>query len=269
MGILYAVICFIVLGIIFGVLLAVASKVFFVKTDPRVEQIQECLPGANCGGCGFSGCADLANKIVEGKAKPNACPVGGEKCAEKIAEIMGVEAESPVRMRAQVMCSGVNGKSSKKYLYEGEADCNATVRMGYGDRVCPNGCVGLGSCVKHCKFDAIHVIDGVSTVDYAKCTGCGVCVQYCPKKIIKLVPFEAPHWVGCSSLDKGAVTKTYCDVGCIGCKLCEKACEFDAITVTDNVAKIDYDKCTDCGKCVDKCPKKIIKTGIRGGIING
>lgn len=261
MNILYAVLCFVGLGVLFGVLLSVASRVFEVKTDPRVDQIKECLPGANCGGCGFSGCGDLAERIVKGEAKTNACPVGGVEAAGKIAEIMGVEAEAPVRMRAQVMCSGVNGLAVKKYIYEGEADCNAAVKLGCGDRMCPNGCVGLGSCVKHCRFGAISVIDGVAVVDYEKCTGCGVCASFCPKKIIKLVPFEAEYHVGCSSLDKGAVTRTYCDAGCIGCKLCEKACESGAITVFDNVAKIDYTKCTDCGKCAEKCPKKIIKKG--------
>lgn len=261
MNILYAVLCFVGLGVLFGVLLSVASRVFEVKTDPRVDQIKECLPGANCGGCGYSGCGDLAERIVKGEAKANACPVGGVEAAEKIAEIMGVEAEAPVRMRAQVMCSGVNGLAVKKYIYEGEADCNAAVKLGCGDRMCPNGCVGLGSCVKHCRFGAISVIDGVAVVDYEKCTGCGVCASFCPKKIIKLVPFEAEYHVGCSSLDKGAVTRTYCDAGCIGCKLCEKACESGAITVSDNVAKIDYTKCTDCGKCAEKCPKKIIKKG--------
>lgn len=261
MDILYAVLCFTALGAVFGALLAVASGVFFVKEDERIEKIKECLPGANCGGCGFSGCGDLADKIVKGEAKANACPVGGEEAAKKIAEIMGVEAEAPVRMRAQIMCSGTTGKSAKKYIYEGEADCNAVVRLGCGDRVCPNGCVGLGSCVKHCKFGAIKVVDNVAVVDYEKCTGCGVCASVCPKHIIKLVPFDSEYWVGCSSVDKGALVKTYCQAGCIGCKLCEKACESGAITVTDNVAKIDYSKCTGCGKCAEKCPKKIIKAG--------
>lgn len=261
MNILYAFLCFVALGILFGVLLCIASKAFEVKSDPRVEQIKECLPGANCGGCGFSGCGDLAERIVKGDAKPNACPVGGADTAAKIAEIMGVAAEEPIRMRAQVMCSGVDGKAFKKYIYEGEADCSAAAKLGCGDKMCPNGCVGLGSCVKHCRFGAISIVDGVAVVDYEKCTGCGVCASFCPKKIIKLVPFDAVYHVGCSSLDKGAVTRTYCDAGCIGCKLCEKACESGAITVTDNVAKIDYTKCTDCGKCAEKCPKKIIKKG--------
>ncbi len=261
MNILYAFLCFVGLGVLFGVLLAIASKVFHVESDPRIEQVQECLPGANCGGCGFAGCGDLAERIVKGEAKTNACPVGGIEAANKISAIMGVEAEEPVRMRAQVMCSGVTGKATKKYIYEGEPDCNAAVKLGCGDRMCPNGCVGLGSCAKHCKFGAIKVVDNVAVVDYEKCTGCGVCASFCPKGIIKLVPFDSQYYVGCSSLDKGAVTRTYCDVGCIGCKLCEKECEAGAITVSDNVAKIDYTKCTHCGKCADKCPKKIIKKG--------
>ena len=260
-AILFSVAIVAIVGLFIGIFLGIASIIFKVFVDEREEKIGGVLPGNNCGGCGYPGCSGLAAAIVKGEAPVNACPVGGEAVGNQIAEIMGVEAEAPVRMRAQVMCSGVNGLAVKKYIYEGEADCNAAVKLGCGDRMCPNGCVGLGSCVKHCRFGAISVIDGVAVVDYEKCTGCGVCASFCPKKIIKLVPFEAEYHVGCSSLDKGAVTRTYCDAGCIGCKLCEKACESGAITVSDNVAKIDYTKCTDCGKCAEKCPKKIIKKG--------
>lgn len=259
MDILYAVICFAALGVFFGVVLAISSKIFAVKTDPRIDEVKDCLPGANCGGCGYSGCADLAGKIVNGEAKMNACPVCSDEAIQQIADILGLEPLGAVKMRAQVMCSGATGIASTKYIYEGEADCHATVRLGYGNKVCPNGCVALGSCVKHCKFDAIHVINGVAVVDFKKCTGCGICAIHCPKNIIKMVKTDEPHYVACSSLDKGAVTKTYCEAGCIGCKLCEKACEFGAITVSDNVASIDQTKCTSCGKCAEKCPKKIIK----------
>ncbi len=246
------------LGLLFGVALAVAAKIFEVKVDERVPKITECLPGANCGGCGYSGCAALAEAIVRGDAKPNACTVGGAEAATKIGEIMGVEVEETHRMRAQVMCSGTADFAKKKYIYAGAKDCISATKLAGGDKMCPNGCVGLGTCVAACPFGAISVVEGVAVIDYKKCEGCGVCTHACPKGIIKLIPYNSRHWVGCMSVQKGAVTRTQCDVGCISCKLCEKACEYDAIKVTDFVASIDYDKCTGCGKCIEKCPRHII-----------
>lgn len=263
MEIFWAVFWFLVLGLLCGVLLAVAGRFLEVKKDPKEEEIAKILPGANCGGCGYSGCAQLAEKIAKGEAKTNACTVGGAECAEKIAAVMGVKAEAGVRMRAQVMCSGTYSKAKRKYVYDGEPDCNAAMKLGCGDKLCPNGCIGLGSCVAHCPTGAISVEDGVASVDYHKCIGCGKCASVCPKHIIKLIPYEAGIWVGCSSLDKGAIVKTYCEVGCFGCKMCERACEHNAIHVTDNVAQIDYALCVQCGKCAEVCPRKIIVKGKR------
>lgn len=246
------------LGLLFGVLLAVAAKVFEVKVDERVPQITDCLPGANCGGCGYSGCAALAQAIVNGEAKPTACSVGGDETAQKIGVIMGVEVGQTTRMRAQVMCSGTNDFAKKKYIYAGAKDCISAVKMGGGDKLCPNGCIGLGTCVNICPFNAISVVNGVAVVDYKKCEGCGACIHACPKSIIKLIPYNSRHWVGCMSVEKGAMTRKQCDVGCISCKMCEKACEYDAIKVTDFVASINYEKCVGCGKCVEKCPRHII-----------
>ncbi len=257
-NILYAAMWFAILGGAMGVLLAVASKIFYVKTDERVEEISELLPGANCGGCGYAGCSALAEAIAKGEAKTSACVAGDEALAAKIASIMGVAAEKPIRMRAQVMCSGTAEFANKKYLYEGAADCYAASKLGGGDKLCPNGCIGLGNCVKACVFDAINVVNGVAVVDYEKCQACGKCVSACPKQIIKLIPYDSTHWVGCMSVDKGAVTKKYCEVGCISCRLCEKACTHGAIHVNDFVAAIDYEKCVQCGDCVEKCPRKII-----------
>lgn len=257
--ILWPVLIFAGLGLVFGVVLAIASKVFFVKTEESVAKITEVLPGANCGGCGYAGCAQLAQAIADGKAPVTACTAGGPDVANKIAEVLGVEVgEMPHRMRAQVMCSGTGAHSQRKYIYAGVKDCIAAAKLGGGDRVCPNGCTGLGTCVAACKFEAISVIDGVAVVDYKKCEGCGACVAACPKHIIKLMPYNSEHWVGCMSVDKGAVTRKYCDVGCIACKICEKACPEQAITVNDFKASIDYDKCIGCGVCVEKCPRHII-----------
>ena len=265
--ILIPALIFIGLGIVTGGLLALASKVFAVKKDERAEQILECLPGANCGGCGYSGCAALAEAIAKGEAKVNQCTVGGSEAAAKIAVIMGVDPGTTVRMRAQVMCSGTGEYAKKKYIYEGIPDCNAASKIGGGNKLCKNGCIGLGTCVKACPFGAISVQEGVAAVDYSKCKGCGVCVNACPKNIIRLIPFDSKHWVGCMSVDDGKNTRKVCDVGCISCKLCEKNCPSGAISVDNFVAHIDYDKCTGCDICVDKCPRHIIWSGETQGAL--
>ena len=257
-NILWALFWFVILGGVLGVALAIAAKVFAVKVDERIPKITEKLPGANCGGCGYTGCAALAEAIVKGEAKPSACVVGGSAVADEVAAIMGVKAEAPVRMRAQVMCSGTHELAKKKYIYEGAPDCIAASKLGGGGKLCPNGCIGLGTCVSVCPFGAIKIENGISAVDYTKCQGCGKCVEACPKHIIKLIPFDSGVWVGCMSVDKGALTRSYCEVGCISCRMCERTCESGAIHVNDFVASIDYSKCTQCGKCVEKCPRKII-----------
>lgn len=258
MNIVIALICFALISGILGIILGISSKVFAVKVDERVERINELLPGANCGGCGYTGCTALAEAIASGKAPVNACNSVSDEVIEKIAEVMGVKAEKSVRYRAQVMCSGTHEFAKKKYIYNGISDCAAAMKLAGGDKLCPNGCIGLGTCKAACKFDAIHIINGVAAVDYNKCRACGMCVAACPKRIITLIPYDAAHWVGCKSTDKGAVTKTYCEVGCMGCKLCEKKCPTGAIKVTDFVAEIDYEKCTGCGECEKACPRKII-----------
>lgn len=261
MKILLPVLIFIGLGLLMGALLALASKLFAVKKDEKAEAIKECLPGANCGGCGYSGCDAYAAAVSAGDAPVNKCSVGGAEAASKIAQIMGVDAGAQVRMRAQVMCSGTGEYAKKKYIYEGIDDCVAASKIGGGDKMCKNGCIGLGTCVRACPFDAIVVEDGVAAVDYSKCKGCGICVSACPKGIIKLIPFDAKHWVGCMSVDDGKNTRKVCDVGCISCKLCQKNCPAGAINVDNFVASIDYDKCTGCDICTDKCPRHIIWSG--------
>ena len=261
MKILLPVLIFIGLGLLMGALLALASKLFAVKKDEKAEAIKECLPGANCGGCGYSGCDAYAAAVSAGDAPVNKCSVGGAEAASKIAQIMGVDAGAQVRMRAQVMCSGTGEYAKKKYIYEGIDDCVAASKIGGGDKMCKNGCIGLGTCVRACPFDAIVVENGVAAVDYSKCKGCGICVSACPKGIIKLIPFDAKHWVGCMSVDDGKNTRKVRDVGCISCKICQKNCPAGAINVDNFVASIDYDKCTGCDICTDKCPRHIIWSG--------
>lgn len=258
-NILKALGCFAVMSSILGLILAFASKLFAVKTNEKAEAVAELLPGANCGGCGYAGCAALADAISHGKAPINACNSASAGAVSKIAAVMGAkDVGKTKRMRAQVMCSGTNEIAEKKYIYAGISDCASAAKLAGGDKMCAYGCVGLGTCASVCKFDAIHIINGVAAVDYEKCTACGACVKVCPKSIIRIIPYDAKHWVGCSSTDKGVLTKSYCKVGCIGCRICEKNCPTGAITVTGNVASINYDLCSGCGICAEKCPRKII-----------
>ena len=257
--VLYAVLVLGVLGLVFGGGLAVASKVFEVKKDPRVEEIRATLPGANCGGCGFAGCDACAAAIASGSAPVNACPVCSGEQTTHIAAIMGVEVESAERRVAFVKCAG-GSRSNKKYEYIGIEDCVGAMKIaGNGPLECAYGCLGFGSCVKACAFGGIHINQyGVAEVDREKCALCRKCMAACPRHLIIEVPYAADIMVQCSSKDKGAVSKKNCAVSCIGCKLCEKNCPSDAIHVVDNVAVIDYAKCTSCGTCVTKCPRKVL-----------
>lgn len=257
-NIISAVAVLFVMGIVFAVLLGVAAKVFAVEVDERIPLVRECLPGANCGGCGFPGCDGLAAAIVGGTAPVNGCPVGGAACAAKVAAVMGVEADTSERKVAHVHCNG-GCNAADKTQYEGLQDCTAAMRVAGGPKACAFGCMGLGSCVKACAFDAIHIVDGVAKVDTEKCVACGKCVSACPKKLIDLLPESKKVHVNCMSRDKGPEVMKVCSVGCIGCKMCEKTCKFDAIHVENGVAKIDYDKCKNCKMCAKVCPKGCIE----------
>ena len=256
--ILIPALVFAALGAIIGILLAVASKAFAVPVNEKAEKISEVLPGANCGGCGYSGCAALAEAIANGNAKCSACMVGGEAVANQISEIMGVATEKTVRMRAHVACGGCDGIAKQKFEYIGVHDCRAAMQLGGGSKTCPNGCLGLGSCAEKGPFGARSVVKGVAVVDKEKCKACGVCVATCPKYLIKIIPYDTTVRVNCSSIEKGATKRAYCDASCIGCKICEKNCPTGAITVNNFVASIDYEKCTNCGTCAEKCPRKCI-----------
>lgn len=246
------------LAIFFGIVLAYASKKFAVEIDPKVEQIRFLLPGANCGACGYAGCDALAESIANGSAVINACPVGGAKLSQSIAEIMGVTAIDSERMIARVICNGNKDNAKEKYIYQGIEDCKAAEMLAGGSKGCKYGCMGLGTCEKVCPFDAIHVINGVAVVDEEKCTACKKCIEACPKNIITLVPTSKKVRVLCKNTDKGKAVMSVCKVGCIGCQRCVKACKFDAISVSNNLAEIDYDKCTNCMECVKVCPTNSI-----------
>ena len=258
-----------VLGVVFGMVLAAASKMFYVETDPRLDQLNECLPGANCGGCGYAGCGGYAEAVLNGEAPIGKCASGGNECAQAMAAIMGIKAEAVTRKVAMVRCSGektydnegnlVSGAKIKAN-YEGFKDCLAASKVGgRGPLACKYGCLGYGTCTKACKYGAIKVVNGVAVVDEDLCVGCMACAAACPRGLI--VPVEPGRNVviACNSMAKGAVTTRGCTVGCIGCGLCKKICPEGAITVTNNLAVIDYSKCTNCGLCATVCPKKLIK----------
>jgi Na+-translocating ferredoxin:NAD+ oxidoreductase RNF subunit RnfB len=245
------------LGAVFGLILAIASKVFAVAVDPRQQAITELLPGANCGGCGYPGCAGYAAAIMNG-VPTNKCLPGGDETAAKIAAILGIEAEDVKEMVAFVRCSGGN-RALKKYDYSGITDCLSAMNApGGGPLTCSAGCMGFGTCVKACQFDAIALVDGVAKVDRDACKGCMKCVEACPKGLITMVPLLSDVKIPCFNKDKGAVVRKICPVGCIACKICEKNCPHDAVHVIDNLAVIDPEKCQNCGICVEKCPRNLI-----------
>lgn len=255
------------LGLALGLVLALASKVFFVKTDPRLDELKECLPGADCGGCGYAGCGGYAQAVLEGKAPIGNCAAGGTKSAKAMAAIMGVTVEEQQRKVAQVRCSGFhtvdeNGNelgSHLKGVYEGLKDClSATKVAGHGPVSCKFGCLGFGTCTTACKYDAIHIENGVAKVDREKCVGCMACAAVCPRHLIVPVNYDSHAIVPCASNAKGAVTLRSCSAGCIGCSKCVKTCPNGAIRVEGNLAVIDEEKCTACGLCVEACPRKLI-----------
>lgn len=258
-GIIIATLIVSTIGIFIGLFLGVAGIKFKVEVDPKEEAVLGVLPGNNCGGCGFAGCSGLAAAIAKGEAAVNACPVGGEKVGKQVAEIMGVESENAEPMVAYVHCQGDCEKANIDYDYTGAEDCRmmAFVPNG-GPKTCNSGCLGYGTCVKACPFDAIHIVNGVAVVDKDRCKACGKCVAACPKNIISMIPKKAKQAVACSSKDKGPVAMKACTVACIGCGICVKNCPVGAIKVEEFHAITDYEKCTACGACMEKCPKKAI-----------
>ncbi len=246
------------LGLIFGLVLAFASKVFHVEVDPKIEQINEVLPGANCGACGLPGCGGYAEAIVNEGVAINRCAPGGAAVVEKIAQIMGMTADATDPKVAVIHCqSGGKNNTFFRYEYEGIPTCKAAIALSNGPNLCDFGCVFQNDCIEACLFDAISLDEnGMRVIDKEKCTGCGACVKACPRNLIELVDKKKRVHVLCMSHDKGPVAKKKCgnSTACIACTLCVKKCPKEAITMVDNVAVIDYDKCVNCGMCADVCP---------------
>ncbi|HOV70085.1 MAG TPA: Fe-S cluster domain-containing protein [Clostridia bacterium] len=257
--ILIAVLIVAGIGLAMGIILAVASAAFGVVKDEREQIIAEMLPGANCGGCGYSGCAAYAQAILSGETPPTLCAPGGSAVAQKIADLLGQKADGFKEKKAVVMCQGNCEHMGVKMEYSGEKTCAAAAMFFGGPRACSYGCIGYGDCVVACQFDAIHVIDGVAVVDRDKCTGCGACVAACPKKIIELIPASEAVGILCKSHDTGKDTRSVCKIGCIACSKCVKECPAMCISMKDNLAVIDYSKCYGCRVCVGVCPTKTIK----------
>lgn len=257
--IIYSVALIAIIALIIGIFLGFSSIVFKVDVDEKIIKVRECLPGNNCGGCGYAGCDSLAEAIVKNEAKVNACPVGGESVAAKISEVMGVDAGKFVKMVAFVHCDGNCENAKNLYEYNGEKDCRLVKLLpNFGDKQCAYACMGYGTCQNVCKFGAITVESNVAKVDPEKCTACKACINACPMKIIDLVPYSKVHKVKCSNKDKGKSAMDVCSVSCIGCGMCEKNCPKKAISVNNNLAVMDFDKCDDCGLCAEKCPRKSI-----------
>lgn len=245
------------IALVAGIVLFVASKKFAVLENPLIDEVEELLPGANCGGCGFAGCRAFAEAFVNTKDTALNCPPGGSDTMAAIAEKVGIEMGSAVRMIARVNCQG--GHNSKREgEYEGLRTCSAAQISNNVNLVCPHGCMGYGDCMTACPFDAIEIINTIAVVNEDKCVGCGVCVKACPRNLIELTPYDKRVYVACNSPDKGPQVKKYCTVGCIGCKLCDRACEFEAIKYKPFLAAVNPDKCTECMACVEKCPAKTI-----------
>lgn len=258
MDILTTVIIVSVIGIISGAVLVIASKLMYVYEDDRIGLVSGCLPGANCGACGYAGCADYAKAIVETGCATNLCIPGGKAATEAVSGVMGVEAGATATKKAVVACQGYSCNTGTKFDYQGISTCAAANKMFAGPSDCSYGCLGFGDCVNVCTYGAIKIVDGAARVIQEKCTGCGACAKACPKLIISIMADSENPAVLCKNSDKGAQTRKICKTGCIGCMKCTKVCPTNAITVENNLARIDQSLCTGCKACVAECPTNAI-----------
>jgi len=253
-----AVVSVTIIGLICAILLNVASQLMYVKVDLRVTQLNEIMPGANCGACGYPGCEGFCVALAAGEAKTNLCTPGGPELLKKISEILGVEAGSIETKMAYVLCKGENEMQQKKMEYKGIQSCSGAKQLFGGPTACAFGCLGYGDCQLVCPTHAICMEKGLVHIIKDLCNGCGLCVKTCPNKLIVVDKTSLPVIVACKNIEKGAVVRKKCSVGCIACTKCVKECPDGAIVMEDNLAKIDYEKCSGCGKCVDVCMTKCI-----------
>lgn len=259
-SLVYTIITITAIGIVAAAILYIVARKFYVYEDPRIEEVEKALPGANCGGCGFTGCHALADAVVSSNSlEGKFCPVGGNDCMAKVADIMKLEAIKASPKVAVLRCNGACDKRPKKSDYEGAKSCAIAAMTFGGETGCSFGCIGFGDCVAVCEFGAISINKetGLPEVDDSKCTACGACAKACPKMLIELRkkwPKDRKVYVACRNTDKGADARKACAAACIGCGKCAKECPSEAITVTNNLAFIDSEKCKLCRKCVSVCP---------------
>ena len=247
-----------VVATVLGVCIMLISKLCFIKEDPRFKEVEGYLAGANCGACGYAGCADFAKSLVQGNADLSACSVTSPAGKAEISNILGVSVDGQEPTVAVVSCVGGN-LCSDKYDYQGYGDCVSQNLLAGGRKACDVGCMGSGSCVNACPYHAVEVEDGKAFVKTDLCKSCGLCIKTCPKSLIKRVPVSATVYVACSSQCRGKDVMNACQAGCIACGKCQRVCPSGAIILVNNVPVIDYSKCTHCGNCAQNCPRKCIK----------
>jgi len=256
--IIIAVVSVTSIGAICALILNVASKFLYVKIDDRITELTDIMPGANCGACGYPGCSGYAEALVSG-AKPNLCTPGGVKVLENISAILGIETGSIEKKIAVVYCRGDNRKRQKKMEYMGGLkSCEAAKPLFGGEGACTFGCIGYGDCKEACPSNAICMEDGLAKIIPSLCTGCGLCVKACPNHLILIENAARAAFISCRNIEKGAVTRKKCTTGCIACNKCVRECPSTAIVVENNLARIDYEKCSDCGHCAEVCVTKCI-----------
>jgi len=250
------------LGAILGLGLAIAEKKLSIPKDEKLEELESMMPGANCGGCGYAGCSAYANAVYEGKVLPGLCAPGGEELAKKMAQVMGVDVQMAQKKVAYIFCSASCKEKTKDYSYKGILDCNAASMLFRGDNGCKEGCLGLGSCVSVCPSSAIkRQEDGTLKVDSSLCTGCGCCTKVCPNNVIRLIFANQEYVVGCNNHQKGSDVRKVCQIGCIGCKICETKFPNSGFTVDQNLATMDYNRTSnqEAQNALEACPRHIIK----------
>jgi Na+-translocating ferredoxin:NAD+ oxidoreductase RNF subunit RnfB len=248
------------LGIISAIILYIVAQKFKVYEDPRIDEVEEFTPGANCGGCGYPGCRGFAEACVKAETLDGIfCPAGGNKVMQNIANVLGMAASEKEPQIAVVRCNGTYEKREKINIFDGPTSCAIENSLYMGDTACTYGCLGKGDCAEACPFDAVYIDEesGLPVIDEEKCTACGACVKICPRTIIELRNKGKKNrrvYVSCINKDKGAEAKKACGAACIGCGKCAKTCTFEAITVNNFLAYIDFEKCKLCRKCASECP---------------